>query len=357
MLYIRADGNTNIGMGHVMRCLSVAEAASGKGQEIFFLTADESCRDMIEERGFRVIVLGTDYKDMMSELPLLENRFDKARDILLVDSYQVSVEYYKALRNFVCVACFEDMGTAYPVNLLINYNVYGPQLAGCYQAQKQEDKGIDRYPDNVLLGVEYMPLRKAFQVPSAYRVKDNITDVMITTGGSDPYFAAAALADAFLKDDFLAEQKLHWHLVSGPFNSFADQLKSKYGTYENVTIHENVKDMRSLLLQSDVVVSATGSTIYEVSSLGVPMIVFYFAENQRQGAEALEQLTDIVNAGCFAKEAEAVTCRAVKALQKCIHQKTYRELLHSQEKKLVDGKGALRIAEQLIRLAGGNICL
>ncbi|MBO5144525.1 MAG: UDP-2,4-diacetamido-2,4,6-trideoxy-beta-L-altropyranose hydrolase [Lachnospiraceae bacterium] len=357
MLYIRADGNANIGMGHVMRCLSVAEAASEKGQELIFLTADEGCRDMIEERGFCVAVLGTDYKDMMSELPLLENQLNKAKDILLVDSYQVSVEYYRALRNLVRVACFEDMGTAYPVNLLINYNLYGPQLAGCYQAQKQEDKGIDRYPDNVLLGVEYMPLRKAFQVPSPYQVKDKVTDVIITTGGSDPYFAAAALTDAFLEDDFLAEQKLQCHLISGPFNSFADALKSKYGTYENVTIHENVKDMRGLLLRSDVVVSATGSTIYEVSSLGVPMIAFYFAENQRQGAEALEQLTDIVNAGCFAENADAVTGRAVKALQKCIRQKAYRELLHEQEKRLVDGKGALRIAEQLIRLAGGNRCL
>ena len=108
--------------------------------------------------------------------------------------------------------------------------------------------------------------------------------------------------------------------------------------------------MRSLLLRSDIVLSATGSTIYEVSSLGVPMIVFYFAENQRQGAEALEKMTDIVNSGCFASDAGAVTARAVEAMKKCVRQKEYRSLLHEQEKKLVDGKGALRIARHLLAL-------
>lgn len=357
MLYIRADGNTDIGMGHIMRCLSVAEAvAAGREEKPVFITADEGCRNMIEERGFQAIVLGTDYKDMISELPLLEKRFHKMKDVLLVDSYQVSDEYYKELRKLVRVACFEDMGTAYPVDLLINYNIYAPQLAEGYQAPKEDLRTSGGYPDKVLLGVKYMPLRKAFQMPAEYVVKDKVTDVVITTGGSDPYFAAAAFADAFLKDCFLSKQTIHWHLISGPFNSFAEQLKGKYGMCENVTIHENVKDMRGLLLQSDIVISATGSTIYEISSLGVPMIVFYFAENQRQGAEALEQLTDIVNAGCFAKDAKTVTNRAVKALRRCIEHKEYRELLYCQEKKLVDGKGALRIAEQLNCLAGGNIC-
>ena len=78
MLYIRADGNTEIGMGHVMRCLSVAEAVTDLDSQHppVFITAGEGCRSMIEDRGFRVIVLDTDYRDMMSELPLLDELFD-----------------------------------------------------------------------------------------------------------------------------------------------------------------------------------------------------------------------------------------------------------------------------------------
>lgn len=355
MLYIRADGNTEIGMGHVMRCLSIAEAvAEMDGQpKPVFITADEGCCHLIADRGFQSIVLNTDYRDMMSELPQLTGLLDQENDIILVDSYQVSEEYYMAIGQLAKVACLEDMGEPYPVDLLINYNIYGTQLAANYQKPSGDGRRCTchhRYPGQILLGVEYMPLRKAFQLPSEYSVRDKVTDVTITTGGSDPYFAAGALMDAFLNDSELSGRNIKWHIISGPFNSFAQQLKNRYQACDNVTIHENVKDMRSLLLQSDIVLSATGSTIYEVSSLGVPMIVFYFAENQRQGAEALEKMTDIVSAGCFASDAGAVVARAVEAMTRCVRQKEYRSLLHEQEKKLVDGKGALRIANHLLAL-------
>ena len=338
MFYIRADGNTEIGMGHVMRCLSIAEAAAdikGLGAPVF-LVADEGCKEMITDRGFQTIVLGTDYKDMMSELPQLKHLLNAEKDILLVDSYQASAEYYMELGKFAKVACLEDMGVSYPVDLLINYNIYALKLVHNYAQNK-----------NVLLGTTYIPLRKQFQEFSDYQVREHVSNVVITTGGSDPHFAAGAVMDAVLEDSFLDSQNIQWHILSGPFNKYLGKLKEKFAENTKVIIHENIKDMRSLLLKSDVVISATGSTIYEVSSLGVPMVVFYFAENQRQGAEALEHMTDIVNAGCFTNNSSQVTLNIVNALKKCIQDRSYREGLYFQEKSLVDGKGAYRIAESL----------
>lgn len=398
MLYIRADGNTEIGMGHVMRCLSVAEAAAdiAPAYPPVFITADEGCRTMIEDRGFRVMVLNTDYSDMMGEFPVIERVLreqpDKDRPVVLVDSYQAGREYYLALQKLAKVACFEDMGLAYPVDLLINYNIYAPALEGQYIAptnrrdkepnqvwsekpnqvwdieQNLKGRTKGQYPKKILLGARYAPLRKAFQEAAEYTVRDKVTDVIITTGGSDPHFAAGAFANVLCSDTMIAEQGIHLHIISGPFNRFADVLKRRYqcdivrewqdhkiaqscNSAVPITIHENVKDMRSLFLQSDVVITATGSTIYEVSSLGVPMIVFYFAENQRQGAEALGAFTDIVNAGCFAAEQDAVANNMKEALKRCIIDKEYRKYLHRQERVLVDGQGARRIAEQLMAVS------
>lgn len=372
MFYIRADGNTKIGMGHVMRCLSVAEAAAeveGLYPPVFIL-ADETCCSLIAERGFETIVLHTDYRDMMCELDLLEtilqekssreeNSEKKHNNIVLVDSYQADRTYYLALNKMVKTVCFEDMGQAYPVDLLINYNLYAPRLAAQYCAAETTCQTMDKYPQKVLLGADYMPLRKAFQTPFYYDVAEQVHSVTITTGGSDPYFATATLVEALLRDKIIAEQEITLHLVSGPFNQFAAELKRRYQNYKKksgnqttlrIQIHENKKDMRSLLLKSDVVLTATGSTIYEVSALGVPMIVFYFAENQRQGAEELERLTDIVNAGNIAKEPEWVSERVREALRQCIQDKEYRERLSRQERELIDAKGARRIAEQLQKL-------
>ncbi len=136
---------------------------------------------MIEERGFRVIVLHTDYRDMTGESALLADLFDRDADVLLVDSYQVSRDYFLALKKLVRVACFEDMGQPYPVDLLINYNIYAPGLVHSYTPLPTDAVAAQTYPDSVLLGVEYMPLRKAFQEPSSYQVADSVTDVTVTT--------------------------------------------------------------------------------------------------------------------------------------------------------------------------------
>lgn len=107
------------------------------------------------------------------------------------------------------------------------------------------------------------------------------------------------------------------------------------------------ENLRSLLMESDIVISAAGSTVYEASSIGVPMVVFYFAENQRQGAEALAACTEITNAGCFAEEGSAVADRIREAVRRCISDSAYRERLCQQETALIDGRGAHRIAEQI----------
>lgn len=345
MYIIRADGNTAIGMGHVMRCLSIADAMKDRNIEPVFMTADNDCVAMIGDRGFEVCVLGTDYRDMESELPLIREFLKQrtkdvdASSVILVDSYQVTSGYYEEIRTMAKVACLEDMGQAYPVDLLINYNIYGPKLI--YD---------NKITHATLLGTRYQPLRREFQQDIQYAIKNKITDVMITTGGSDPYFAARAFTDAFLAEKKLAEEKLRYHIISGPFNTHTAQLHELYDENPQVEIHEHVTCMKEIMKQCDVALSATGSTIYEVSALGVPLIAFYFAENQRQGAEMLSEITHVINCGNYADDAEQTVGNAVKALLKCVKDKEYREILYHEERSLVDGQGAARIAQALIDL-------
>ena len=345
MYIIRADGNTAIGMGHVMRCLSIADAMKESNIEPVFITAGNDCVSMIEDRGFKVYILGTDYQNMESELPLIrkflesQNKGAKEIPVILVDSYQVTSRYYEELRKLAKVACLEDMGQSYPVDLLINYNIYGPKLV--------YDNKITRA---TLLGTMYQPLRREFQQDIQYEIKNKITDVMITTGGSDPYFAARAFTDAFLSEKELKEAWIRYHIINGPFNTHTEELHKLYDENPWVEIHEHVTCMKEIMKQCDVVLSATGSTIYEVSALGVPLIAFYFAENQRQGADMLSEITHVINCGNYADDNAQTVENAVKALLKCVKDKEYRETLYHEERSLVDGQGAARIAQALINL-------
>ena len=63
--------NLNIGSGHVMRCLSIADAAKDMGIKSVFICSDDSGYGLIKSRGHEVKVLGTHYDDMESELDMI----------------------------------------------------------------------------------------------------------------------------------------------------------------------------------------------------------------------------------------------------------------------------------------------
>ena len=58
------DGNEKIGMGHVMRCLTIAEALRKQGEEVLFLSADDKPVKIIEDQGFAVKILFTYYDEL-----------------------------------------------------------------------------------------------------------------------------------------------------------------------------------------------------------------------------------------------------------------------------------------------------
>ena len=67
MILFRADGNKKIGSGHLMRCLSIADAMKEMGIQSIFATADDSMSELLRNRGYENIILHTDYYDMDGE--------------------------------------------------------------------------------------------------------------------------------------------------------------------------------------------------------------------------------------------------------------------------------------------------
>ena len=71
MIYIRVDGNSKIGMGHLMRCLTIAEQIRSYREQVTFLISDEESISMIEKRKYSYVVLQSKYNDLEEELPTL----------------------------------------------------------------------------------------------------------------------------------------------------------------------------------------------------------------------------------------------------------------------------------------------
>lgn len=340
-VFIRADGSQSIGMGHLMRCLTIADAFSEKGITPVFLVADDSGTMVLEQRGYRAVALGTDYTRMEDELVILQERFaEKKKRFFLVDSYYVTKAYTKGLRKLGMVYYMDDVEKmGLDIDGVINYNLYGENVPYSYG-------------DNVekLLGVQYAPMRKVFGEMD-YRVKETVTDVCITTGGGDMYDFAGAFVE-FVQTKIELEKEtwwsdIHFHVISGSFNPHTKELQKKAEGCSYITVHTGLTDLSPMMASSDMVISAAGSTIYEVMAMGVPVITFYFVENQRRIAEALAHKTESVNGGNYAenpKDVLVTICREIEGLGKDIGR---RQRLHDELKRLTDGRGAERLAECL----------
>ena len=126
---MRADINPNIGQGHVMRLLSVADALRDMGNSCAFILASDSRNDLIIASAYQVFILKTAYTQMDEEIDeVLHICSEYKANLLLVDSYYVTPGYLQTMKNHICTGYLDDVYSfAYPVDVLINYNIYADE--------------------------------------------------------------------------------------------------------------------------------------------------------------------------------------------------------------------------------------
>ncbi len=335
---IRADGNEKLGMGHLMRCRTIAQQLQIQGSQVVFFTASSGAAKLILEWGFEAIALETPYDQMEAELPLMEIKLqEKNICLLVVDSYQVTDKYLKSLGKILPVVILDDMGkNVFPVDGLINYNIYGAALP--YSQLYSKDTML-------LLGCEYAPVRNAFRQQN-FIVQTQVKHLLITMGGSDSYNISGLLAEKLLQET----RDIQINVVCGAFNSHFEMLQELAKNNPRLSIHQNVTDMASLMCSCDLAVSAAGSTMYELCAIGLPTITCYYVENQRQIAESFGSLTKVPNAGDFTKNAQKMLEEIVAFVSEYSKSLYLRQELSLSMQQVVDGMGAERIAKELIDL-------
>ena len=367
MVVIRADANSKIGMGHVMRCLSVADALLKRGEEVLFVTADDTPVPLLTKEGIPCRVLHTDYADMEAELPKLwevlselpqraespeavlsrmpsqraessEAALAQKNTSILVDSYYVTEKYLAALKKRITTIYMDDIyAFSYPVDMLINYNIYGEEIG------YEKDSAFAN--TKLLLGTEYVPLREELSAGA-----ENVTPaadggILITTGGSDSFNLAGQLLTEAMKYDALKTKE--YHVVSGSLNPHIGKLQVLAQEHGNIHIHCNVTNMAELMAESKVALSAGGSTLYELCAMGVPVIAFSFAENQERLVQTFVKRGIAQYGGNYRTDGNKMIQNTIAGLKMLLEDENLRAEYRKKARTLVDGKGADRIAEAI----------
>lgn len=271
---------------------------------------------------------------------------------ILVDSYYVTEKYLAALKKRITTIYMDDIyAFSYPVDMLINYNIYGEEMGYEKDAAFADTK--------LLLGTNYVPLREEFSAGAGYVQSRkelslgaaNVTPaeeggILITTGGSDGFNLAGQLLMEAMKYDALKEKE--YHVVSGSLNPHIGELQALAQKHENIHIHCNVTNMAELMAESEVALSAGGSTLYELCAMGVPVIAFSFAENQERLVQTFVKRGIAQYGGNYRTDGNKMIQNTIAGLETLLEDKNLRTEYRKKARTLVDGKGADRIAEAII---------
>jgi UDP-2,4-diacetamido-2,4,6-trideoxy-beta-L-altropyranose hydrolase len=341
-LIVCAESGIQVGTGHVMRCLALAQAWKRAGGAVTFLLREglPGIEERIRAEGISLetLPLETLKKDCEPSPEAFVRAVLRAGSpIAVLDGYNFGARQQAALTQAgIRVLTVDDYGhaTDYPVRWLLNQNAY---------ATPEMYRGTNA---RLLLGPAYALLRDEFSPWAAWKrvIPDRAQKILITIGGSDPHNTSAQILRSL--ELLGAGKALEVVLVVGGGNPHAEDVQAAAQHCPvPVRIARNVQDMPALMAWADVAISGAGVTSYELSYMGLPSLLLVVAENQRRIAERLSELGMAVHAGRteeFNAESFADRLRAL------VEDKQRREAMSRGARELVDGMGSERVRAALL---------
>ena len=283
-LIIRADANTKIGIGHVMRCLAIGQAWQDKGGDVIFLIATENRRveARLRSEGFKVISInakpGTD-DDSLETANLAQKSGVKW---VVVDGYHFGADYQRIIKDSgIGLLFLDDNGHAehYFADIVLNQNIY---------AQRELYKSKEPYT-KLMLGTEFALLRREFLKWCNWKreIPDVARKVLITLGGSDPENITLKVIQSLEK---IEAERLQVNVVLGGAKPNIESIRSPAQTSRHdIRVGKNVKDIPKRMADADIAFSAGGSTCWELAFMGLPTCVAIIAENHSRNAQTLSE--------------------------------------------------------------------
>lgn len=329
----RADANSEIGLGHLKRCVALALALNKQGGTAVFVCADDpSARAILKPPDFIVDWLKTPVnKGNEIETTLTAVKAHQAYAIV-IDSYSVDDAYFERLRQSgLHVVYFEDyQKTDWHVDTVINGVVGAEDLP--YTAPQ------------ALLGTQFLVLGPDYwNGPMPMSASNDTLEIAITMGGIDHYdltSRAIALLDRVTRP-------LRIHVVIGPYYENAGNISAQAEKCRHETMmHEQPPSIADVIGRCHVGISAGGITLYEFATLGVPAVGIWLWENQRQNAERLGRAGAIVSLGY--EDSPGFDEKLVAAIDGLISDPAKRDSMRRAGMATVDGRGAHRVARMLV---------
>ena len=341
-LVVRADADTRIGIGHVMRCLALAQAWQARGGQAVFITACESgsLRQRLADEGFQVVALERAHPDPADWEITLQTLKAHPDGWVALDGYHFDPAYQRLVKEAGHrLLVIDDTAHLdhYYADVVLNQNINAERLH--YSCEPYT---------RLLLGTRYVLLRSEFLAWQGWQreIPKVARKVLVTLGGGDPDNQTLKVIRALQQVDV---DGLEAVVVVGPNNPHYRELRSAIRNSKfAIRLVRDVTDMPKLMAWADVAVSAGGSTCWEMAFMGLPAVLIVTADNQRATLAYLHTTGSAVSLGWFESLSDNNIAIALHTLSADAVQ---RRALSERGRALVDGLGTARVVGWLLETA------
>lgn len=318
---IHCNGGPGLGAGHVLRSTALAEEALARGHRVSFTGVVEG--DFLTAALARLdvpLLPATDLPALVADL---------RPDVVHLDTYD-EVPLAPATEGPLLSNLEDGPFGRRPADLVVDPN------HGAEETPRDAEA-----PMMLLRGARFAPLRRLVtDRRGEWRARAEAGRVLVVMGGTDPQdlspgvVAALSATGLPLEVTVVAPDRLHAACTEA-----ADGV--------GLTLRSDVQDLPALMVAQDLVVSAAGTSVWELCCLGIPMALVCAVENQRIGYERVVGSGAAAGLGVTLADPES----AVATLARVLGDADERAALADRAGALVDGRGSWRVVtawEQLL---------
>jgi UDP-2,4-diacetamido-2,4,6-trideoxy-beta-L-altropyranose hydrolase len=358
----RVDASLQMGTGHLMRCLTLADALKAQGAQCHFISREHAGHllELIRQSGHIVTALPLDKLSSATTIdpvpPPLHAAWlgcewptdaqqtgailaDLQPDWLVVDHYALGQQWEEALApHYRKLLVIDDLADRpHCCDLLLDQNWFGDDTHTRYRNLVPPHCKCHLGPEYALLKSEYAQLRESMPLRDG-----TVRRVLVFLGGSDPTNQTSKVLEALMQPSFA---HLQVDVVIGQNHPDIECVAAQAATRPGTTLHQSLPTLAPLMVRADLMISAGGSTTWERMCVGLPAVVISVAANQTSTNVAL------TNAGYidFLGEMNEVSVSNIAdAVRHSLANAATLKAQSSLGQKLVSGIGAQVVCQQIL---------
>lgn len=336
-ILLRVDGSDQLGMGHVMRCLSLARelARSTTLEPVFVMRAFDLGTRWVAQQGHEVVPLPADLApreeaERLSALIRERQALGVITDLRTLPSGLLDAVH---AAGALCVVIDEWGRRAIRADLLTN----GTIVPAWHHYELEGTVRCCIGPRFALLEPQFAELHERPRVSGTGPPR-----VLAAMGGDDPFFLTAKILRALER----IPRALEVTAVVGPAFTNGEEIERlAAASRHRATVRRNVSDMAELMAGSDVALAGGGLVALELACVGTPGFIVCEVSHQLETAAALEREGAAVSLGFGVAVPEEEIAREAAAL---LDDDGRRARMSASGRRLIDGRGCARIAEAIL---------